>query len=239
LLRRNNRFGNFLELSEYGEKGRRSFVIIPEGEDGKSWTDYHEQFSKLKHFHDKQKLGRSLPESHPGKASAGPVGLNKGKTIISSDQTNLQGVKKSYAKAVQRMDHTLSLNFQSMAGKSKVGEAALEKSNGRNPLVEALSAKLEEKEKAAIMTREEQVRVVTVRDMLSEFKKDLLKCLESYLVGWTPPSDVVNRAKKVAVIGRPKLRKEKPKQLSSSPILGRSLQGPLLVGRKSQGLNQL
>jgi hypothetical protein len=35
LLRRNNRFGNFLELSKYGEKGRRSFVIIPEGEEGK------------------------------------------------------------------------------------------------------------------------------------------------------------------------------------------------------------
>ena len=34
LLRRINRFGNFLELSEYGEKGRRSFTIIPEGEDG-------------------------------------------------------------------------------------------------------------------------------------------------------------------------------------------------------------
>jgi hypothetical protein len=28
LLRRNNRFGNFLKLSEYEEKDRRSFVII-------------------------------------------------------------------------------------------------------------------------------------------------------------------------------------------------------------------
>jgi hypothetical protein len=29
--RRNNSYGNFLELFEYGGKGRRSFVIIPEG----------------------------------------------------------------------------------------------------------------------------------------------------------------------------------------------------------------
>ena len=34
VLLRSNKFGNFLELSEYGEKGRRSFVIIPKGEEG-------------------------------------------------------------------------------------------------------------------------------------------------------------------------------------------------------------
>jgi hypothetical protein len=74
MLWRNNRFRNFLELLEYGEKGRRSFVIIPEGEDGKGWIDYCEQFSKLKHFYDKQKLGESLLESHLGKAPIGLVG---------------------------------------------------------------------------------------------------------------------------------------------------------------------
>jgi hypothetical protein len=61
------------------------------------------------------------------------------------------------------------------------------------------------------MTREEQEGISTVRDLLLDFKKDLLKCLESYLVGWTPPSDAVNRVKKGVVNGRPKLRMEKPK----------------------------
>jgi hypothetical protein len=51
----------------------------------------------------------------------------------------------------------------------------------------------------------------SVCDMLLDFKKDILKCLEGYLAGWTPPSAVVNRAKKVANIGGPRLRKEKPK----------------------------
>jgi hypothetical protein len=123
----------------------------------------------------------------------------------------LQGVEKSYAEVVQGLDHTLSLNFQTMAKKSKVGEAALKKSNGRNSLVDTMSAEMEEKEKNVIMTRVEQVGVVTVRDMISKFKKYLLKSLESFSVGWTPPSDVDNQVKKGAGFGQPKWRKEKPK----------------------------
>ena len=52
------------------------------------------------------------------------------------------------------MEHTLSLNFQTVAGKNKDGEAVLEEINGRNSLVHALSADTEEKEKASIMSRE-------------------------------------------------------------------------------------
>ena len=100
------------------------------------------QFSKLKHFHDKQKLGGSVPRGHPRKVLARLVGLNKGKTIISSDHTSLQGVQKFYAEAVQGIDNTLSLNLQPMAGKCKVGESVLEKFNGKNPLVDVLSAEL-------------------------------------------------------------------------------------------------
>jgi hypothetical protein len=39
-LERNNSYGNFLELSEYGGRGQISFVIILEGNDGKGWVDY-------------------------------------------------------------------------------------------------------------------------------------------------------------------------------------------------------
>ena len=60
--------------------------------------------------------------------------------ILSSDQTSLQGGKKSYAEVVQGMEHSSSLNFQTIAGKNKIGEAALGKINGRNSLVHALSA---------------------------------------------------------------------------------------------------
>jgi hypothetical protein len=218
LLRRNNRFGNFLEISEYGEKGRRSFIIIPEGEDGKGWTDCREQLSKLKFFHEKQKLGGTSSGKHTGNPAAGLVGCNKGKLIVTSDQTSLHGGKKSYAEVVQG-----SSNFQTVAGKNKVDEVVLEKVKSRNFLevkekagsttgeqVHVLSADKEEKEKIGIMTGKEQVGVESVREVLSDFKKDLIKWLEGYLAGWTPPSVAVNRAKKGAVFGGPKLRKEKP-----------------------------
>ena len=43
LQRRKNSFGNFLELSEYGCKGRRSYVIILEGYERKGWEEGHLQ----------------------------------------------------------------------------------------------------------------------------------------------------------------------------------------------------
>jgi hypothetical protein len=76
--------------------------------------------------------------------------------------------------------------------KSKGGAAGLKEFNGSVSLVDELSAEKEEKEKDVILTREEQVGVGTVHDMLAEFKKDLLKSLESFLVGWTPPTEVAN-----------------------------------------------
>jgi hypothetical protein len=47
--------------------GRRvgGAVIIPGGEEGKGWIDCRVQLSKLKQFHNKQKLGGSLPGGHP------------------------------------------------------------------------------------------------------------------------------------------------------------------------------
>ena len=122
LLRRSNKFGNFLKLSEYGEKGkgRRSFVIILEGE-GEGWVECREQLSKLKQFHDKRKLGGSLTGVHPEKTLARSDGLNKGQLFFSTDHTNLQGDQESYAEAVQGNRHILKLNSHSLAGKCKIG----------------------------------------------------------------------------------------------------------------------
>jgi hypothetical protein len=89
LLWRNNKFGNFLELSEYREKGRRSFVIFPEEEEGKGWMDCRVQLSKLKQFHNKQKVGEQLPGGHTGKSVAGAIGLIKGRREISTAHINV------------------------------------------------------------------------------------------------------------------------------------------------------
>jgi hypothetical protein len=55
MQRRTNSHGNFLELSEYGGKGRRSFVIIPEGIEGKGWEDCRVQLQRLKIHHEKNR----------------------------------------------------------------------------------------------------------------------------------------------------------------------------------------
>jgi hypothetical protein len=222
LLRRKNNFGNFLELSEYGEKGRRCFVIIPEGEDGKGWSDCREQLSKLKHFHEKQKLGGLVSERQLGNDSAA-VGTNKGKEIITSDHSSLQGVKKSYAAVAQGLDQSLSLNVQTLASKSKGGAAGLKEFNGSVSLVDELSAEKEEKEKDVILTREEQVGVGTVRDMLAEFKKDLLKSLESFLMSKEKPNPPVKFTYFRKKSARPKLRWQK----ISRPETSVSVAGPI------------
>jgi len=57
VLRRKNKHGQFMELSEYGGGGRRSYVVIPEGSDGKGWLDVGVQLQKLITYHAKQKAG--------------------------------------------------------------------------------------------------------------------------------------------------------------------------------------
>jgi hypothetical protein len=54
VLRRNNKHGQFIELSEYGGGGRRSYVVIPEGSNGKGWLDVWVQLQKLTTYHAKQ-----------------------------------------------------------------------------------------------------------------------------------------------------------------------------------------
>jgi hypothetical protein len=104
----------------------------------------------------------------------------------------------------------LKVNPQRVAGKDKGGEHFFEKSKATvKPLEDASSEDLEQTKK----TKGKQVDILTFRDLLSDFKKDLFYCIERFLVGWTPPNVEVNRAKKGVSNGWPKLRLEKPKPL--------------------------
>jgi hypothetical protein len=76
--RRKNSFGNFLELSEYEGKGRRSYVIIPEGYERKGWEEGQLQLQRLKLHHEKQKREGSLVGKLEGKKVGGQTsGVNK------------------------------------------------------------------------------------------------------------------------------------------------------------------
>jgi hypothetical protein len=201
LVRRTNKFGNFLELSEYGENGRRSFVIIPEGEEGKGWIDCREQLSKLKQHHDKQKMGEPLTGGRAGKIVAGANGLIKGQREISTANTSLQGAHKSYAEVLQGKGQNLNLNPKQDSNFEFESQAI------GKPLKDVLSGDLEQAEKIT----GEQVDFLTFRDLLSDFKRDLIQCIESYMAGWTPPNAEANRARKGVSNGRPKVSMEKPK----------------------------
>jgi hypothetical protein len=72
--------------------------------------DCREQLSKLKQFHDKQKVGELLLGGRPRNILAGATGLNKGQRDFSTAHTSLQGVHKSYAEVVQGNGHFLKLN---------------------------------------------------------------------------------------------------------------------------------
>jgi hypothetical protein len=56
VLRRKNKHGQFIALSEYGG-GRRNYVVILEGSDGKGWVDVWVQLQKLTAYHAKQHAG--------------------------------------------------------------------------------------------------------------------------------------------------------------------------------------
>jgi hypothetical protein len=82
--RRGNKHGRFIELSEHGRGGRRSFVVIPEGSDGKGWLDCWVLMQRLKGYNDKQCQGRKT----------------KGKQIVVAPTvTSLRGDGRSYAVA--------------------------------------------------------------------------------------------------------------------------------------------
>jgi hypothetical protein len=212
VVRRKNKFGNFMEISEYGEKGRRSFVIIPEGEEGKGWNDCRVQFSKLKQHHDKEKQGGTFQGGQPGGTSAGSLVQTKGKQIVTTDSVSLQGdlVEKSYAEAVQGKIQNLNLLPQLLAGKDKNGDPVTEQLRDIGVRRKAennnfLSVDVESVEKG------EQVSILTIRDMLSEFKKDIISCLESYLGGWASSNADVIQATKGDLKLKSKLGFEKPK----------------------------
>jgi hypothetical protein len=73
IQRRSNNCGNFMEFSEYGEDGRRSFIIIPEGDEGKGWKECRMQILRLKQHYEKQQSKGTQAGKAPISAYAGNI----------------------------------------------------------------------------------------------------------------------------------------------------------------------
>ena len=70
-----------MELSEYGGGVRRSFVIVPEGDDGMGWKECRMQLLWLKQHYEKQcsevtQTGKALVEAYVGNVVKGSQGIH-------------------------------------------------------------------------------------------------------------------------------------------------------------------
>jgi hypothetical protein len=57
LQRRGNAHGRFLELSDYGNGGQRTFVILSEGREGSGWANCLVQLRQLEKYFEKKAIG--------------------------------------------------------------------------------------------------------------------------------------------------------------------------------------
>jgi hypothetical protein len=55
LQKRMNKYGKFMEITEYGRGGRRSFVVIPEGREGQGWKHCIVQLGRLVNYMNKMR----------------------------------------------------------------------------------------------------------------------------------------------------------------------------------------
>jgi hypothetical protein len=138
MQRRTNSHGNFLELSEYGGKGRRSFVIIPEGIEGKGWEDCRVQLQRLKIHHEKnrQKIGADRELVGKKEQSSGmqqtkpPVKITYAAAVVG--EKAMAGETKTAGDGVQKAKTSLGIMHaeamvegKEMAGKTQVAVKGL------------------------------------------------------------------------------------------------------------------
>jgi hypothetical protein len=164
--RRKNSYGKYLELSEYGGKGRRSYVIIPEGYEGKGWEDGRQQLQKLKMHHEKQKEAATL-----GGASEGEKG--EGNTSGATTETKPVEIKaqRSYAEKV--------IGVQA----SKVaGEVApkLIKEGANSRMTETVIAA----ENLASQGVERLENQENIKELLLSLQNQISSCLRKLEMGW-------------------------------------------------------
>jgi hypothetical protein len=166
MQRRNNSHGNFLELSEYGGKGRRSFVIIPEGIEGKGWEDCRVQLQRLKMHHEKQRK-MILPAGALVGKKEQSNGVPKAKTQV--------GI--TYAAAV--------VGEKVMAGETQVAGDGISKLDLEGANYKAISPGDHVQQRPEILTTQFQGGDTQVlKEILLSLQKEVASCLYKMEMGW-------------------------------------------------------
>jgi hypothetical protein len=167
MQRRNNSHGNFLELSEYGGKGRRSFVIIPEGIEGKGWEDCRVQLQRLKMHHEKQRK-MILPAGALVGKKEQSNGVPKAKTQV--------GI--TYAAAV--------VGEKVMVGETQVAGDGVSKLDleGANYTAKITPGDHVKQRPEILTTQYQGGDTQILKDILLSLQKEVASCLYKLEMGW-------------------------------------------------------
>jgi hypothetical protein len=157
--RRNNSYGNFLELSEYGGKGRRSFVIISEGIEGKRWEDCRAQLQRLKLHYEKQREMKSFVEALVGKKTVGKK---------SGEEKEKLPVGITYAAAV--------VGEKAIAGKTHIAGEGVSNLEGTNS-IEVVPGDHAKHQREIVAPQYQGEDMQGLKEMLVSLQKDISSCL--------------------------------------------------------------
>jgi hypothetical protein len=198
MQRRNNSHGNFLELSEYGGKGRRSFVIIPEGIEGKGWEDCRAQLKRLKMHHEKQRQLSVAAGASVGKKEQlngvqkvkSPLGITYAAAV--AGEKTMAGVSQIAGDGVQKMQSpegstsaAAAVGDKEIPGETKVaGDGAsklvLERAN-----LPAICSRDHAPQDSANLRPQYQGEVTqSLKEILLSLQREVASCLYKLEMGW-------------------------------------------------------
>jgi hypothetical protein len=198
LQRRSNSHGNFLELSEYGGKGRRSFVIIPEGIEGKGWEDCRVQLQRLKIHHEKhrQKIGAAGASVGKKAQSCGvqqtkpPVGITYAAAVVGekamAGETQDAGVGMQKAKTPVGILHAeAAVGGKDMVGVTQVaGEGASKLVLEGAKFTGICAGDFAQPESTILRPQYQGEDTQGLKEILLSLQREVASCLYKLEMGW-------------------------------------------------------
>jgi hypothetical protein len=157
LQKRMNKYGRFMEITEYGRGGRRSFVVIPEGREGQGWRQCILQMGRLVKYLEQVRdtTKKSLPVQPravvPGRTFADVVEGKKPETGTEKREEGSMGISAA--------EINVAIVENSEKGKEKILEP-----------VNKVALKWED---LAVILNEGVFNMRNMRDMLEDIKGKL------------------------------------------------------------------
>jgi hypothetical protein len=177
-----------MELLEYGGSGRRSFVIIPEGDEGMGWKECRAQLLWLKQHYEKQRSEGSHVSKTPVETKVGNV--VKELKEVHGKVSYTEAVMGKGMEAEQRIPALAILQMKNLQGGAQHtgdhGAATVKEKPIQESAEDKLTvdhAGLNEKRFLRLIT---EGNFMAIRNMLIAFREEINSCLEKIEVGMAP-----------------------------------------------------